>query len=575
MSIAVTGWLTPRHLLGWLALLGLLTSQTHAAMDAQCVDLTTMDVADLLHYRFTPGSEALALDALDTTRRYLIGKVRIVIQPIFDTDRPAEDHRLFRLANRWHTSTRAAVIRHVILFEPDSEVRVTTLKESERLLRAKPYLYDARVLPRRLCGDRLDVDVVVREVWTLTPDIDFSRLGGNNEYGYGLLDTNLLGRGRETSLYFFKDTDRRGVSVGYADPNVGGSRVALSTLLEENSDGSRQVLDVGQPFYSLDARRAYGFRGDRDNAEQGLYQFGDKTSEFRRRVRQFGVFGGISAGAHDAVTWRWLAGFNYDEHEFGRVGDAVAPDPFPVDRTLAYPWIGFERVEDRFDIAANFDRIDRTEDIQLGRQISAMLGWSDHAFGADDVTRLIWSSRLRNALLHGDSQLFMYDVNLRSYWNFNTDAAENLRATAQFDYRLRQSERFTLATGLKVRYVDNLTADEQLLGGGDTGLRGYPSRYQSGDVSYDLTLEERYLSDWYIARIVRVGLVGFVDVGRTWFSDGSNDAGYGTLADVGFGLRFDSTRTRRDRVLHIDFAFPLIDGPDVSSFQISVQVQTL
>ena len=36
-------------------------------------------------------------------------------------------------------------------------------------------------------------------------------------------------------------------------------------------------------------------------------------------------------------------------------------------------------------------------------------------------------------------------------------------ATAQFDYRLRQSERFTLATGLKVRYVDNLTADEQLL----------------------------------------------------------------------------------------------------------------
>ena len=79
------------------------------------------------------------------------------------------------------------------------------------------------------------------------------------------------------------------------------------------------------------------------------------------------------------MTWRWLAGFNYDEHEFGRVGDAVAPDPFP--------WIGRWHIrgsasndEDRFDIAANFDRIDRTEDIQLGRQISAMLGWSDHAF---------------------------------------------------------------------------------------------------------------------------------------------------------------------------------------------------
>ena len=222
----------------------------------------------------------------------------------------------------------------------------------------------------------------------------------------------------------------------------------------------------------------------------------------------------------------------------------MAPDPFPADRRLAYPWIGFERVEDRFDTAANFDRIDRTEDIQLGQQISAMVGFSDHAFGADDVTRLVWRARLRNALLHGDSQLFGYDVNLRSYWNYDTDAVENLWATAQFDYRLRQAQRFTLATGVQVRYVDNLTADEQLLGGGDTGLRGYPSRYQSGDVSYNLTLEERYLSDWYIARILRVGLVGFVDVGRTWFSDGPNDAGYGTLADVGFGLRLDSTRTR-------------------------------
>jgi hypothetical protein len=558
---------------GWLVLVGLLTTQTSVAMDAQCIDLTTMDEADLLHYRFTPGSEALALDALDTSQRYLIGKVRIVVQPIFDTDRRSEDRRFFRLANRWHTSTRPAVIRHAILFESGSDVRVTTLKESERLLRAKPYLYDARVLPRRLCGNRLDVDVVVRDVWTLTPDIDFSRLGGNNEYGYGLLDTNLLGRGREASLYFFKDTDRHGVSLGYADPNVAGSRVALATSLEENSDGSRQVLDVGQPFYSLDARRAYGFRGERDNAKQGLYQFGDKTSEFRRRVRQFSVFGGFSPGEHDAVTWRWLVGFNYDEHEFGHVSDAVQPDPFPADRTLAYPWIGFERVEDRFDTAANFDRIDRTEDIQLGRQIAALVGWSDHAFGADDVSRLVGSAHMGNALLHGDSQLFTYDVSIKSYWNFDTNAVENLWATAQFDYRLRQSARFTLATGLKVRYADNLTADEQLLGGGDTGLRGYPSRYQSGDKSYDWTLEERYLSDWYIARIVRVGLVGFVDVGRTWFSDDSNDAGYGTLADVGFGLRFESTRTRRDRVLHVDFAVPLVDGPEVSSFQISVQVQ--
>ena len=82
------------------------------------------------------------------------------------------------------------------------------------------------------------------------------------------------------------------------------------------------------------------------------------------------------------------------------------------------------------------------------------------------------------------------------------------------------------------------------------------------------SLEERYFSDIYIARIVRLGFAAFVDAGRTWFSDSPDDHGYGALADVGFGLRFESTRTRQDRVLHVDFAFPLVDGPDVQTMQI-------
>jgi hemolysin activation/secretion protein len=138
---------------------------------------------------------------------------------------------------------------------------------------------------------------------------------------------------------------------------------------------------------------------------------------------------------------------------------------------------------------------------------------------------------------------------------------------------LQQSDRFTFASTLKANYVANLPADQQLLAGGETGLRGYSTRYQSGDRSYRLGVEERYFPDIYIARIVRVGFVAFVDVGRAWFSDDPNDEGYGTLADVGFGFRFESTRTRRDRVLHLDFAVPLVDGPDVSGIEITLQVK--
>jgi hemolysin activation/secretion protein len=154
----------------------------------------------------------------------------------------------------------------------------------------------------------------------------------------------------------------------------------------------------------------------------------------------------------------------------------------------------------------------------------------------------------------------MYGGSLDSYWNFDTNAVEELIASMHADYRLPQANHFEFAASLKTKYVANLPQDMQLLGGAETGMRGYPSRYQAGDRSYRVSFEERYLPDIYIARLVHVGFVVFVDAGRTWFSDDPNDDGYGTLADVGFGLRFESTRTQRDRVVHLDFAFPLVDG---------------
>ena len=45
------------------------------------------------------------------------------------------------------------------------------------------------------------------------------------------------------------------------------------------------------------------------------------------------------------------------------------------------------------------------------------------------------------------------------------------------------------------------------------------------------------------------------------------------LADVGFGLRLESTRTRRDRILHLDLGVPLVDGPDVGTVELTLRVR--
>ena len=543
------------------------------ADDGGCRDLSPLDEAQLATYRFDVRDDTGATSMLSNRREYVVGEVRVVVQPIFDTTDPAEDHPLYRWANRFHAPTRLHTIREAILFRQGETVSVPVLLESERILRAKPYLFDARVIPRRLCGDRLDVDVVARDVWTLTPDADFSRSGGDNAYGYGVTDTNLFGTGRTLSLFFTKDADRSGEGVYYANPNVAGSRVAFQTLFEENSDGSHRYVDVGQPFYSLDARRALGLRLEETDEEQALYFRSDKFARFTEDVRLVSVNAGMSDGEIEGHTWRWLAGYNYEEHEFGAIAGQTPPDPLPANRKYGYPWIGFSSVEDRFDTTMNVDRIYRTEDLDLGRQYNALLGWTDSTFGGDDASRLVVRSDYRDGFRWDQKHLVFYGANLSGYWNFDLDRSEEVRALAYATYRQQQAGRFSLAATMIGRAVHNLPTDEQLLGGGDTGLRGYPSRYQWGNRSYLLSLEERYFSDIYIARIVRVGFAMFVDAGRTWFSDHPGGDGYGVLADAGFGLRLESTRTRADRVLHIDFAFPLVDGPDVQSMQILLVVK--
>jgi hemolysin activation/secretion protein len=102
-----------------------------------------------------------------------------------------------------------------------------------------------------------------------------------------------------------------------------------------------------------------------------------------------------------------------------------------------------------------------------------------------------------------------------------------------------------------------LDLDNPVRLGGDTGLRGYPLRYQNGESKLLVTVEQRYFTDWYPLRLVRVGAAIFADVGRVWGPNPVGEERKGWLADVGFGLRLALTRSASRKVIHVDVAFPL------------------
>ena len=123
-------------------------------------------------------------------------------------------------------------------------------------------------------------------------------------------------------------------------------------------------------------------------------------------------------------------------------------------------------------------------------------------------------------------------------------------------------------------FSEELDSEDQLVLGGDTGLRGYPLRYQAGTSLALLTLEERYYTDWYPFRLFHVAGAVFFDVGRTWGTDVTGATSDGVLKDVGLGLRLGSSRSAFGNVVHIDLAFPLDGDDDIDDMQFVVETKS-
>ena len=536
---------------------------TAAAAQERCgpasYDVSTLEGRDI---------EELSGHAIERGRGYRVRDVAIVRQPIFATDRPDENNRLFRAANRYHIDTREGVVADVILFEAGRETTLQALEESERTLRGKSYLYDARVFVNRICDDGIEVAVVTRDVWTLAPQLSFTRTGGEDSVEFGLSDDNVVGTGSRLGASYYDDLDRSGVAFSYVDPNVGHGRTQLAATVLDNDDGGRWALELARPFFSLETRRAWSVRMDARESEQGLYLLDRKFAVFNAETRSFEVFRGFSRGLVDGSASRWSYGYRYEDRELRQIRGAPRPHR---DRTLGYPWLGFERVEDDYAKSRNVDRLQTTEDIYLGRRFSALVGYSDKVFGGDGERRLMLAGQFQDGLRSGGARhLVLFGAQADGYVALEGGGLTDFLAEAWVRYRYRQTPRLAFHASGVLSYARSLRPDRQLLLGGDSGLRGFPNRYQAGDRRFVLTFEERYFSDLYLFRILRVGAALFADVGRAWFPDDPGGEPLGIIADAGIGLRFESTRTQRGRVLHLDFAWPLADGPGIEGAELTL-----
>jgi hemolysin activation/secretion protein len=230
----------------------------------------------------------------------------------------------------------------------------------------------------------------------------------------------------------------------------------------------------------------------------------------------------------------------------------------PTGRTLVYPWIGAEWVQDAFYTARNRNQIEKTEDYSLGWRARAQLGYATDSLGSDRNAVML-AATVTKGLELSERQSLSFGVDTRGRVESGEVAGGLLTADAR--YYFRQSPRRLLFLNLSATAGSNLDADQQILIGGDNGLRGYPLRYQSGEGRWLFTAEQRLFTNWYPFQLFNVGGAVFYDMGASFGRDPLGSPSQGLLRDVGFGLRLGTSRSAIGNVLHIDVAYPL-DGED-------------
>jgi hemolysin activation/secretion protein len=497
----------------------------------------------------------------------IVGRIDVVVGNVFDPSQPGENNPIFRAANFVHIRTKESVIRRRLLFKEGDRYSRRVLDESERLLRSFGFLYDARIRPVRYGDGKVDVRVETRDVWTLTLGFSFGRKGGVNRVSIGIEERNLLGFGKRLAVYRTSDVDRVTQSYSYSDPSVLGSRTQLGLLYANNSDGFERAATVERPFYSLDARWAAGVSFDQGERVDPLYDMGHVTSRFRHRFDIASAYAGFSRGLVGGRARRLSAGFTFDRHDFALVPGEIPPPELPADRTLAYPWIAFDSVQDGFITTRDLDKIERTEDLNLAHEGHAKLGWAATAFGSDRGRALFEGSYQIGIGQHA-GQMVLATAGIAG--RHAGDGFENVQAGTSVRAFLRDFGRHLFYASLRADLAYRLDGEDQLLLGGDNGLRGYPLRYQDGDRRFLLTLEQRFYTDLHVFKLFRVGGAVYFDAGRAWFAADPGRPDMGVLRDVGFGLRVQSSRSAKASMAHFDLAFPLDGDPTIERIQFLV-----
>ena len=484
---------------------------------------------------------------------------------IFDPDNEDENLWIHQVANSLHIRTQTETIDELLLFGRNELYEERLVQETERILRSKDYIHDVSIESEPVCEQGVEVKVISTDNWTLTPSLSVGHSGGETRTAFEIEESNLLGMGTSVKLKSESDEDRDENSISIRDGNWFGNHKDLQLTIGSNSDGHLYEAELRQPFYQLDSKYAWSVRLRSHELEQPVFTQGVLTDKVGQTSELAQFSWGWSDGLVDGSVVRYQVGWTFSDTDYFRTEDFPQAE-IPQPQFDSYPFFSYSLSYPEYVTMTNFLVMGVSEDISVGDSFEISFGLKDEAFGSDERGVILDLSYYVGSQLF-ERTLGFVDLSLNIETNEMKDDTGSFLLGGRL-YHYRDEDHSYLLNGT---FETSLNAEEfeQFVLGGDSGLKGYPIRYQKGDSKMTLGVEDRLYFSWYPLRMLKFGAAVFAETGSAWIE--GEDPNF--ISDAGFGLRAVSTRQSHSKVLHADIAFPLSEKDQVDSYQFFLKAQ--
>lgn len=475
--------------------------------------------------------------------------------------------KLARAVGLHHETTAPGLIRRFVTLDPGRPCTEFRRGETERILRAQPYLSDAIVTTERDGRDGVRVNVsTIDEV----PVVAGGRVSGREIRALSLGTMNFAGAGLHVEGRWERHKERRqGFGARIAHPQLLGRPYALLFDGMRRTLGENYHVTLSHPFYTDLQRIAWhsGYSVLKDyfplrrEDHTALLQPVDRWMWNVGGVIRFGpprrliLIGGMLLGERVEPRHEFFLEDSLTARLVPTLDTAGVRRYANYDVTHIAGVLGIRALT--FTRMRGLDALVAEQDVGTGTQIGGTIGVQPlfrnpmrQAFAAVDAYA---GGRTRTSFIAAR-------VEAESRIDIERQEWEHMVASGRAAWYWQPREQWTSELSLEGAGAWKTIFPFQLeLGERRGGLRGHARSYEAGAQRMLARLEQRLYLGRYQRDRAAFGVAGFTEAGRMW----AGDVPFGTATPVrtSVGLAFlGAVPARSQRTLRAEIAVPLSRG---------------